>query len=190
MVVKRMNQDININEKEIILLFGNAYEIAREVFDVEPVNSSPKDQKKIRKWLCKTYPVYETFPFMNKHTDDNSVIDFIHGIYTSFKEKNEEPKRFFNNVTDFFSDDVISAFLDLIDYSCIYSNFIQSENTIKIHIDNCAAYSRALTLIDCETLDFGEYHCIDFSGSTFTKNDEYFVLLQHLKTLTQKLHIQ
>lgn len=173
--------NININEKDIINLFGNAYEIAREIFDVEPINSSAKEQKQIRKWICKNYPVYETFPFLNKHTDDNSIIDFIHGIYTSFKEKNEEPKRFFYDVKDFFSDDVISAFLDLIDYSYIYSNFIQSESTIKIHIDNCAAYSRVLTLIDCEALDFGEYHCIDFSGSTFTKNDEYFVITATLE---------
>lgn len=178
-----MNEDanININEREIINLFGNAYEIARDIFDVEPVNSSAKDKKQIRKWICKNYPVYETFPFVNKHTDDSSVIDLIYGLYKNFNKKKEEPKRFFYSVTDFFSDDVISAFLDLIDYGCIYSNFIQSESTIKIHIDNCAAYSRVLTLIDCEALDFGKYNCIDFSGSTFTKNDEHFIITATLE---------
>lgn len=168
--------NININEKEIINIFGNAYEIARDIFDVEPVNSSTKDKKQIRKWFCKNYPVYETFPFVNKHTDDSSVIDLIYGLYKSFNEKKEEPKRFFNSVTDIFDNDVISALLDLIDYGSIYSSLIQSENTIKIPIDNCAAYSRVLTLIDCEPLYLEEYHCIDFSGSTFTKNGEHFII--------------
>ncbi len=173
-----MNEDtnININEKEIITMFGNAYEIARDIFEVEPVNSSEKDKKQIRKWLCKNYPVYETFPFVNKHTDDSSLIDLIYGLYKSFNEKKEEPKHFFNSVTDIFDKDVISAFLDLIDYGSIYSSLIQSESTIKIPIDNCAAYSRILTLIDCEHLHLEEYHCIDFSGSTFTKNGEHFVI--------------
>ncbi len=184
-----MNKDanININEREIINLFGNAYEIARDIFDVEPVNSSAKDKKQIRKWICKNYPVYKTFPFVNKHTDDSSVIDLIYGLYKNFNKKKEEPKRFFNSVTDIFDKDVISAFLSLIDYSYIYSKLEQSDNNIKIPVDNCASYDRILTLIDCEPVNLGEYDCIDFSGSTFTKNGEHFVitaLLENFDTET------
>lgn len=184
-----MSEDININinERELINMFGEVYNIAKEVFEVEPIEASPKEQKKIRKWICKNSPLYETFPFIDKSTSDESVIDLVYSFNQSLKDKSDDNVRFFSSVKDCLDEDVISVFNSLIDYSYVHSKLEQSNNTIKIPVDNCAAFSRVLTLIDCVSIDFGEYHCIDFSGSTFSKNEEHYIitaLLENFETDT------
>ena len=76
-------------EKEIIDVLGNAYCIAIDIFEVDPICANPVTQKAIRKWLCKNYPVYEWFPFLDKKSTDEQVI----GLVLQFHNQKDHQKK-------------------------------------------------------------------------------------------------
>ena len=56
----------NSFHRNVVELHGFAYGMAKEIFGVEPVEASDRKQRKIRKWICKNYPVYDDFKHIDK----------------------------------------------------------------------------------------------------------------------------
>ena len=74
--------DISKLDINHIELFGLAYSVAREVFDVEPIKATEKIQRKIRKWVNKTYVDGDDLPkkvlnFIDDSKSDSEFIKFL-----------------------------------------------------------------------------------------------------------------
>lgn len=84
--------------------------------------------------------------------------------------------RFFNNFSDYFDDDVINALMMLIDCGVVYSQTKQDGYDVRITIDNYLSYEIVLVFKNCQ-IPHGTENCyFDFSGSTFTKDNDTFIV--------------
>lgn len=85
-------------------------------------------------------------------------------------------QRFFNNFSNYFDDDVLKAFLSLTDYGVMYSQTEQDGNNIRVPVDNCSSHEGVLVFKNCQLPQDPENCYFDFSGSTFTRNEDVFVI--------------
>ena len=69
---------------DYIEFFSLCYEMAKNIYEVEPVDATPKMQRKIRKWFDKTYLKNEELSvenenFIDKDMSDSEFIQFLKG---------------------------------------------------------------------------------------------------------------
>ena len=156
-------------EKEIIDVLGNAYGIAKDIFDIDPINANSLTQKEIRKWLCKNYPVYEWFPFLNKKSTDEQVIGLVSQIYETMEQKNKSFKRFTDDFAASFSGDITDALKELAEGYCDGDAFKTAGEDVKIYYRCCPSYLKCITFHNCTMPDLPAFSSVDFSGTVFSK---------------------
>ena len=106
--------DISKLDINHIELFGLAYSVARDVFDVEPIRATEKNQRRIRKWVNKTYLDDNDLPkkilaFIDDSKTDSEFIEFLAECSKHIEEHGSWKKQLFEKVAIDFSEDVRKA---------------------------------------------------------------------------------
>ena len=168
--------DENTLDRNIIERYGYAYGEAEMHFEVEPVSASDRKQRKIRKWICKNYPVYEDFTFISKKTSDIEVLSFLKSLFEESQSPEFHEQRFFTVAVDGLSKEVRDCFEELWKFQGMYNMPQKDGNNLRFNLSSAFSYVTEMILEDCEEVSFGNSDFIDFSGSTLSFSDGAYIL--------------
>lgn len=143
--------NIDINYIEI---FADAYLGVETLFDVEGAQATPKQQKKIRKWLD-SYLIDEDIPkkvlaYIDDSKTDGEVLAFLESCYLHIQEHGTWKRQLFEKVAAEFSEDVKNAFLHLFEEMVFCAGFRREADTLILHLDENSAFTRKLILCGVE----------------------------------------
>ena len=170
---------LDINDIE---LFDLANSVAEQVFGIEPIKASPKKQKKIRKWVNKTYLVIDDLPkkvlcFVDKSKSDFEFIEFMTECSKYIKEKGTLKRQLFDKVAENFSEDVKKAFLDLFETIEACENVEKQKNKIIFTLDETDSYTRKLVLHSSEENVFSKFDMLQFRDAQILKDEKGYKLI-------------
>lgn len=178
--VKNMNvSEIDINYLEF---FDLGYDIAHDVFSVNPIEASPRQQKKIRTWLEKTYISGETFPdnvkkYISKEVCDAKFIEFLKSCHDQIELNEIRAKQQFEKFTADLSEKVKSALWQLFETDVYTNNFCRRGNDVALEIENGGAFRRTIILKNASCVPEGNADCLSFSNGSFIKQDDNYCLV-------------
>ena len=132
--------DISKLDINHIELFGLAYSVAREVFDVEPIKATEKIQRKIRKWVNKTYVdgnnlSKKVLNFIDDSKSNFEFIEFLAECSKHIEEHGTWKKQLFEKVAIDFSEDVKKAFIHLFETMQYCETVKKQEDKIIFTLD-------------------------------------------------------
>lgn len=168
--------DISNLDLNHIELFALAYSVSKDVFDVEPITATAKTQRKIRKWVKKTYINGNDLPdkvlrFVVDSKSDPEFVAFMAACDKYIEEQGTWKKQLFEKVATDFSDDVKKAF-SLLFETTGYCDLIENkENQIIIPLGNTCSYRRNLILHTSKENHIGDYNLLDFSDGQILKDE-------------------
>ena len=163
-------------ERRFIELYSLAYAMARDFYKVDPVSASARKQRKIRKWICKNYPVYEDFDFFNKETTDVEILYYLQGLFEESQKPEFLEHRFFTASVEGLSKEIKIGFEELWDFQNVNTIPQKEGNHLHIHLSGGFSYIKELILENCENIFLENVDYIDFSGSTLSFFDGRYVL--------------
>lgn len=168
--------DITTLDFNFIELFSIAYSVSKQVFEVDPLTTTPKFQKKIRKWINKTYIKDNDLPkkvlkFADDSKSDLEFIEFIAECFKYVEEKGTLKKQLFNKVSMNFSQDVKKAFIYLIDDMVACQSFESEENKVIFTLDEFFSYRRKLILHTTEKREIKHFDIFNFDNAQILKDE-------------------
>ena len=170
---------LDINQIE---LFGLVYSVAREVFDVEPIKATEKIQRKIRKWVNKTYVVGDDLPekvlnFIDDSKSDSEFIEFLAECSKHIKEHGTWKKQLFEKVAIDFSEDVKKAFIHLFETMQYCETVEKQEGKIIFTLDESDSYKRKLVLHTSKENPIDNFDLFGFSDAQIVKEENAYKLI-------------
>lgn len=165
--------DISKIDKESKSLFGSAYEIAATVFDCEPASADEKKQKKICKWLKKTYisdgDLEEQPVSFFSRCSDGELIGFCLECKKAVEEEEKTRLASVREALEEFSEDVKKAFLYLAENMWTSPCPEKRNDGLGFILNSSCAFSKVLILYTDEEYSFKEYNELDLSDMRITK---------------------
>ncbi len=174
--------DISKIDYNFIEIFSCYYSVICDVYG-NPDEKSPTEQKKIRKWVEKTYLNEVDFPnnvkkYISTDVSNLDFFDFLKSCYVQVKNEGTKQKQLFDKNAVDFPENVKNAL-----WKIVQDGFLASETTIldqDIYINCVETSSCRITLIlknasgvPKETVDY-----ISFDGiGTFIKDEEGYRLV-------------
>lgn len=157
-----------------------AYEAATENFDLEPTNATPREQKKICKWIYKYYLSREAFGelFANsdKEISDAEFLAFAKkcmGKIQMLKEAEKEKNR--KNIVN-LDEKARNAIEKIIDDAIYFTHFYKDGNNIKIPVDGAPSFTHFLVMENTENVPDVEFHCMHDTEISFDdETNRYFL---------------
>ncbi len=170
---------LSINQIE---LFSEAYSVAEEVFEVEPIFATLNQQKAIRKWVKKTYVDGEempdnVLPFIDGSKTDQEFISFLHECYDYIEQHGTWKHQLFEKATSDFCDDVKKAFAYLLEEKGYCEETWKQEDKFIFRLESCETYVRNLILHLSEEMTIGQYDFLEFKEAQVKKNDNGYTLV-------------
>ena len=174
--------DISKLDINHIELFGLAYSVAREVFDVEPIKATEKIQRKIRKWVNKTYVDGDDLPkkvlaFIDDSKTDSEFIEFLAECSKHIEEHGTWKKQLFEKVAIDFSEDVNKAFIHLFETMQYCETVKKQEDKIILTLDETDSYKRKLILHTSEENFIDNFDLIGFNDAQIVKEENGYKLI-------------
>jgi len=174
--------DISNLDLNHIELFSIAYVAAKNVFNVEPVNATARKQRKIRKWVMKTYFRGIPLPknvlnFVDTPQFDSAFIAFMAACAKQIDEHSAWKKQLLEKAIADFSEDVRKAFLDLFGEMAYCGVVEKQEGKIIFHLDNDLSCKRKLILHTSKENSLGEFDALDFGDAQILKENDGYKLI-------------
>ncbi len=125
------------------------YFSAKEFFNVDPLNGSPKKAKKIRWWMMKMLEDVEDYPsavmrWIDRSRSDSEFFEFFNACYLRNEERLADRQRQFESTISVFSDDIRQSFDELFTGGLEYAT--QTEDTVSFVLYNGYAFRKTLVL--------------------------------------------
>ncbi len=174
MDIKALNND----DIEILAL---TYSVAAQVFEVDPLNSPPEKQKKIRKWMQKTYFDGTNFSSAARSLIDSSRPDsLIIGLAAEcsryIDDRDAERKRLFEKGAADLPDDVRLALAFLFEEFEICENVDICADEVIFTLDETCSYRRKLILHTPQKTEAGKFDALGFQDARISKEDGGYTL--------------
>lgn len=174
--------DISKLDLNYIELFALAYSVAELVFDVAPIQASPKKQKKIRKWVNKTYVEGDDLPknvlnFINDSKSDSEFIEFLVVCSKHITEQGTLKKQLFEKVAINFSEDVKKAFIHLFETMQYCETVEKQDGKIIFTLDDSDSYKRKLVLQTSQENFIDNFDSFGFSDAQILKEHNGYKLI-------------
>lgn len=151
-----------------------AYEAATENFDLEPTNATPREQKKICKWIYKYYLSREAFGELfadsNRELSDTEFLDFAKQCLDKVRLLQEAEKDNLRNLLIDFNEKAINAFERLTNDTFYFTNFYTNGNDIKIPVDGATSFTHFLVLENADNVPDVAFHCM-WNAKVFFDNE-------------------
>ena len=186
--------DISKLDINHIELFAAAYSTAKQVFNFEPITATAKMQKKIRKWVTKTYITDNPLPqnvleFIDDSRSDADFIAFMATCAKHIEAHGAWKKQLFEKVAVDFSEDVKKAFLHLFE-TMIYCEVVeQQEGKIIFLLDEVSSYKRKLILHTSKENNLGNFEALDFSDAQILKEEDGYKLICVSENYNEEIYI-
>lgn len=183
--------DISKIDLNFIEFFSLIYSVAKDVFEVEPIEATEKKQKQIRKWANKTYIKDEELPkkvlkYIDDTKSDAEFIAFLKECFDYIEEKGSWKKQLFEKATVEFSTEVKEAFLELFDSGdngCVK----QEEGKIVFAVDETYAYKRELILHTSEENYISEFDTFNFDDAQILRDENGYRLVCCVEELNDEV---
>ena len=178
---RRLIMDFSNIDISYIDTFGRSYDCATEIFNTEPITATPKLQKRIRRWITKTYMRDEKFPeymllYIGKNVSDSDFILFTKTCYDYMSSCALNVNKTLTRFREDFSEDVIETLKYLSERDFVVGPVISDENCIYVDIDCNISYIRTLVFEKATGLPDSTYDLISFSPEQLqVKNDMYCI---------------
>lgn len=174
--------DISKLDINHIELFGLAYSVARDVFDVEPIRATEKNQRRIRKWVNKTYLDDNDLPkkilaFIDDSKTDSEFIEFLAECSKHIEEHGSWKKQLFEKVAIDFSEDVRKAFIHLFETMQYCETIEKQESKILLTLDESDSYKRKLILHTSKENLIDNFDLFGFSDAQIVKEENGYKLI-------------
>ena len=174
--------DISKLDINHIELFGLAYSVARDVFDVEPIRATEKNQRRIRKWVNKTYFDDNDLPkkvlaFIDDSKTDSEFIEFLAECSKHIEEHESWKKQLFEKVAIDFSEDVRKAFIHLFETMQYCETIEKQESKILLTLDESDSYKRKLILHTSKENLIDNFDLFEFSDAQIVKEENGYKLI-------------
>ena len=174
--------DISKLDINHIELFGLAYSVAIEVFDVEPIKATEKIQRKIRKWVNKTYIDGNDLPkkvlnFIDDSKSDSEFIEFLAECSKHIEEHGSWKKQLFEKVAIDFSEDVKKAFIHLFETMQYCETVEKQEGKIIFTLDESDSYKRKLVLHTSKENPIDNFDLFGFGDAQIVKEENGYKLI-------------
>lgn len=181
--------EIDINDIE---LFDLSYVIAKDVFRAEPVSASANKQKKIRKWIEKTYLAGETFPqkvmqCIGKEVSNEDFFEFLKACHEQVQLNGTQKKQLFDKSSAGLTEEVKSAIWTLLEQAVYFGNIRKVGNNAQIDVDYSAGCDRTLTLINAAGIPEGKFDCLSFENGSLVKQDDEYRLIGEAENYEESL---
>ena len=185
---------INKIDLNYIELFSLAYSVSKQVFEVDPIKTTPRWQKKIRKWVTKTYIKDNDLPkkVLNFVDDSKSDIEFIEFMYECFKYIEQHgtlKKQLFEKVSKDFSEDVKKAFLHLFETVGCYEDIEKHEDKIILPLDETFSYKRKLILHTSKENTIDKYDLFCFDNAQISKEENGYKLICEAENFEEEITV-
>lgn len=171
--------DLSRIDFNFIEIFDQSYAIARDVFEVEPIEASPKVLKKIRKWVEKNYIAGETYPksvmtHIDKGVDDAAFIGFLKACYDHVQANGTYRKQLFDKFSAELDEDTKDLLWLMLSQDLYDCRIRQIGADAQIDLKYGGVYRRTLTLVNASCLPQEPYDCLCFEkGSLIKRDGEY-----------------
>lgn len=183
--------DISKIDLNFIEIFSLIYYVAKDIFEVEPIEASEKKQKKIRKWANKNYIKDEEFPkkvlkFIDDTKSDAEFIAFLKECFDYIEEKGSWKKQLFEKATTEFSSEVKKAFLELFEFGdngCVK----QEEGKIVFTVYETYAYKRELILHTKEENFISDSDTFNFADAQILRDENGYRLVCCVEDLNDEV---
>lgn len=174
--------DISKLDLNYIELFALAYSVAEQVFDIEPIQASPRKQKKIRKWVNKTYIEGDDLPkkvlnFIDSSRSDSEFFEFMVACSEHITQHGTWKRQLFEKVAIDFPEDVKRAFIHLFETMEYCETIEKQENKIIFTLDESDAYKRKLILHTSEESFVDDFDILGFSDAQIIKEENGYKLI-------------
>ncbi len=174
--------DVSKIDQNYIELFAFAYDVGAEAFGVEPIKAPLRKQKKIRRWVKKTYIDGEAFPknvmaYVDDAVSDCDFFDFLSACSEKVEKYGTWKMQLFEKATADFSKDVKNAFLYLFEAMCYCDGIKEQPGKIIFSLDDSCAYSRTLILHTTSESTVGRFSTFSFSDAQILKADNGYKLI-------------
>lgn len=173
--------DISKIDMSFIELFDLIYTVAKCVFEVEPAQAPAKTQKKIRKWVEKTYIDGGDYPtevmhYIGKGVGNEDFFKFLKACHEHILLNRTHKKQLFDNSCAGLTEDVRTVLWALLEGDACCGNIRKAGADIQIDLESGACYDRTLTLINSSLISDQETDCLSFVNGTLVKRDGEYSL--------------
>lgn len=174
--------DISKIDITYIEIFNLSYSIAMDIFGTEPIGASAKMQKKIRKWIEKTYIVGESYPpnvmqYVGREVSNKELFEFLKACYDQIQLNGTHKKQSFDKFSGDLAEEVKTTIWEMLEQNVYCGNIRKTGSDAQIDVNCCAGYNRTLTLINASCIPEGKIDCLSFeNGSLIKCNNEYKLL--------------
>lgn len=174
--------EISKIDLNFIEIFAMWYTVASDVFEVDPCSAALKTQKKIRKWIYKTYIAGTSYPkeamkYMDKAVDEKEFFEFIKNCHDQIQANGTQKEQLFERAAIDLAEDVKSAIWALLDTDVYCDKIYQNGADAQIKVEYCETFDRTLTLINASYLPQSNYDCLSFENGSFIKYGEEYKLI-------------
>lgn len=169
--VRKLDLDINYIE-----YFALAYNIATEVFKIEPTKASARKQRSIRKWVERTYVDREELPekvlqYVDSFESDREYIEFLKDCEAYIAEHGTWKRQLFDKVAGEFPETVNRAFRCLF-FETGYCEEIEiRDNEVVLCIEEVDNYRQILTLHHTGEKQLEKYDFLEFNDAQILKEN-------------------
>lgn len=179
-VIENKGFDFEKIDIEVTEAAALAYNVAAEVFGDSPVKADGRKQKKICKWLFKSYIGEDGLPqkdFFSKFENDSELLEFMSECAKYTAERDALKSSNFEASVNEFSEDVRNAFLQLYTTfgSCDFT--AEPNGEIILTFDDGGCYTRKLYLHRTVTDSDLKIDILYFSDAEILKQDKKYCLI-------------
>lgn len=161
--------------------FSSYYSLALDLFEEDPMEASPKKQKKIRKFLEGTAIKGESFPkkvedFIAPAVEDRDFLAFFKTCYDHADQNGTYQKQLFERAAADLSKDAKEALSTLI-FEQFCGGFRKRGKDAYLPLAFGGSHNRILTLINATCLPQGDFDCLSFGTSPLIRDEEGYRLI-------------
>lgn len=170
--------DISSIESGFINTFSLSYSVAKDVFGVEPFDAPTKVQRKIRKWIYKTYLLGTSLTesvqkFTDKSVSDFDFIAFVKACFDFEQAESIKKKQLFEAAAADLSQDVKQALWSMLQGQLCYGNIHKAEDDVWLDLSFGTNYDSTLHFIGASGLPKSDYDCFYLMGNLAKENGIY-----------------
>ncbi len=173
--------DISGIDINFIEIFDLSYTVAEAVFDTKPDTAPANVQKKIRKWIDKTYISDASYParvmqFVGKDVSDADLIAFTKACHDHIKANGTGKKQLFDKFSADLSAEVKEAIWAILERDNT-AKIMKCGEDAKIIIENHVGFYRTLMLLGASCLPEGKFDYLSFENGSLIKPDGEYRLI-------------
>lgn len=171
--------DIKLLSTEQLEILGLGYSVAKEVFEVEPINASKKLKRKIVKWFYKTYIdndfITECIIDFYEYSD-NELLEVFKKCNELVAEKEHSDNARFENFCIDFNEDTIDAINCVFEQDFDVSSIKKDGSNLILQVYFGNSFNRFLILENAYGLPIGQNLDLQFHKESFAKNNDEYIL--------------